>query len=118
MIENRKFIRLRTSIGIVYRLIKKHKRLKPTASLVKNISGGGLSLMAKEDLRTGDLLDMEIHIPHLEDPVCAIGEVVWFASFEDRERERIIREAGVRFRDVHPKDLHHILEYVYTIGIG
>ena len=69
-------------------------------------------------MRQGDLLDMQIHIPHLEEPVMAVGEVVWFSPLSSKERERRIREAGVRFRDLAARDLNRILEYVHTIGIG
>ena len=116
MKENRKYIRLQAPIGIIYTLIKKHKKPRATRSLVKDISGGGLRIMAKEELRSGELLEMEIQIPHLHDPICAIGEVVWFFYWKEKDRET--REAGVRFRDIEPKDLHRILEYVHTIGIG
>ncbi len=116
MIERRKFIRLQASIGVVYRVIKKQKQQPALASLVKNIGGGGIRIIAKEDLKKGDLLDLKIQIPHLEEPIHAVGEVVWF--FHAKERERDTREAGVRFRDIEPEDLHHVLEYVHTIGIG
>lgn len=116
MKENRKYIRLKAPIGVVYKPIKKHKRQKAHLSLVRDISGGGLKIMSKEDLRSGDLLDMEIQVPHLEESIHAIGEVVWFSHTKEKDRE--IRQAGVRFRDIDAKDLHLILEYVHTIGIG
>ena len=116
MRENRKFIRLQAPIGVVYKLIKKNKRQKLSNSLVKNISGGGIKIMAKDDLRNGDLLDLQIQVPHLEESIHAVGEVAWFEYSKVKDRD--IKEAGVRFRDIDPKDLHRILEYVHTIGIG
>ena len=116
MKENRKYIRLQAPIGISYTSIKKHKKPGATRSLVKDISGGGLRIMAKEELMSGELLEMEIQIPHLQDSIHAIGEVVWYFSWKEKERET--REAGVRFRDIEPEDLHRILEYVHTVGIG
>ena len=116
MKENRKFIRLQAPIGVTYKIIDKNKYTKPQLSLIKDISGGGVRIMVKEDLRAGDLIDMEIQIPLVSQPVHAVGEVVWFSSVTDRERPH--REAGVRFCDIGPKDLHCILEYVYTVGIG
>jgi hypothetical protein len=119
MIESRKYIRLRAPIGIVYRPIRKNsRRIKETLSLVINISGGGVSFIAKEELRQGDLLDLKIHIPHLEDPIQAVGEVVWFFAPSAKERDRRPCEAGVRFRDLATRDLNQLLEYVHTIGIG
>lgn len=119
MIEKRKYIRLHASIGIVYDVIKnikKYRRNKTTLSLAKNLSGGGVRLQVKEDLRSGDLLDIEMQIPHLEDSVHAVAEVVWFSHCKSKDRES--REAGIRFRDIDTKDLHHVLEFVHTVGIG
>ncbi len=116
MIENRKFIRLQAPIGVVYKVSKKHKRQRAQLSHVKDMSGGGIKILAKEDLRHGDLLEIQIQIPHLEEAIHAMGEVVWFSHTKGRDRE--FREAGVRFRDIAPEDLHKILEYVHEIGIG
>lgn len=115
MKENRKFIRLSAPIGISYKAAKQ-KRRKPSLSLVRDISGGGIRFMAKEDLRAGDLLELEISIPHLREPIEAVGEVMWFSKTKERDRE--LREAGVCFLDISAKDLHQVLEYVHTIGIG
>ena len=119
MIEKRKYIRLHASIGVTYSVIKNIKKIranKTTLSLVKNLSGGGVRLQVKDDLRTGDLLDVEIQIPHLEDPVHAVAEVVWFSHLKNPDRQT--REVGIRFRDIDAKDLHRILEFVHTVGIG
>lgn len=116
MIEKRKFVRLQAPIGVIYKPAKKNRRQKPSPSLVKNISGGGVRIFVKEEVRCGDLLDLQIEIPHLEHPIHALGEVVWYHSLKEKDRQ--VNEAGIRFRDIHPKDLHRIFEYVYTIGIG
>ena len=116
MIEKRKFIRLNAAIGVTYKLIKKHKRQKELLSLVKDIGGGGIRIQAKEDLRPGDLLKVDIEIPHLSESIEAMGEVIWFSKTKDRGHEQ--KEAGVRFRDMDSTDLHKILEYVHSIGIG
>jgi len=116
MIERRKFIRLQAPIGVTYKVLKKIKRAKSSQTLIKNIGGGGIRIMTKDDLKSGDLVELAIEIPHLKEPIRAVGEVVWFAHFRDRDREG--REAGIRFRDIEPKNLHRVLEFVHTIGIG
>jgi len=115
MIENRKFIRLRAPLPVEYRLIKKHKRQKSFLSQIRNISIGGLSLVVKEPVREGDLLQIQIQIPHLEEPVRVTGDVIWFVAARDREGRH---EAGVRFQDVKPLELNKILDYVYSVAIG
>lgn len=116
MVEKRKYIRLRTPIEVVYQVIKKHKHRVSTPSAVKDLSGGGIRIVVKHDLRVGDLLGLEIQIPHFEKSVEAVAEVVWLGS--SREDETEVREAGLRFRDIEPKALHRILEYVHSVGIG
>ena len=114
MFEKRKFIRLGAAIGVTYKLIKTHKRMRQSLSFVKDIGGGGIRLLVKEDLRAGDLIGLEIQIPHLKEPIEAVGEVVWFSEGKDHDH----REAGAKFRDIDQKDLHKIFEYVHSIGIG
>ena len=114
MLEKRKFIRLQAPLGVVYRVIRKNKRLRPQASFIKNISGAGACLPCKEELRHGDLIQMEIQIPHLADAVQVVGEVVWVIP----RAEHGHHDVGVRFRDAEPKSLSRILEYIYTIAIG
>ncbi len=116
MIEHRKYIRLKTPIGIVYKAARKGVQRKPVLTFGRDLSGGGVSFMVKDELRCGALLEIEIQIPHLTDPIRAIGEVVWYTH--EKERDREVREAGVRFRDIEPADLHRVLEYVHMIGIG
>lgn len=116
MVEKRKYIRLKAPIGVTYHLVKKHKRPTPHKSLVRDIGGGGMSLAVQDDLRAGDLLELQIQIPHLEEPVRAVGEVVWFLHLKCADRQT--REAGLKFRDIKTGELHHILEYVHAVGIG
>ncbi len=116
MAELRKFARLKAPISIVYKLARKGIRRKSTSTFVRDLSGGGVSFTVKEALRCGALLEIEIKIPHLADPIRAIGEVVWYNHEKVRDRE--VREAGVLFRDIEPADLHRVLEYVHMIGIG
>ena len=115
MRENRKFIRLKAPIGVTYKLLKS-KRRKEALSLIRNISGGGVCLAVKEPFREGDLLEVRIQIPHLKEPIDAVGEVIWYSVTAEKDRQN--REAGIRFRDIAPQDLHQILEYVYMVGIG
>jgi c-di-GMP-binding flagellar brake protein YcgR len=115
MKEKRKFVRLKAPIGLLYRRVSKLRRHRQTQSLVRDLSIAGVRFGVKEDLRHGDLVEVDIQIPHLVEPVHAVGEVVWFSR---AEAARGGNEAALRFRDIEPADLNHILEYVHTIGIG
>ena len=114
MKENRKYIRLQAAIGLTYKKISGSAKHRPKPSIIRNISGGGLSFVAKEMFRAGDLLEIDVQIPHLSEPVRTVAEVVWVTSHPDKQSHAV----GVRFRDVEPGDLRAILEYVHTIGIG
>ena len=117
MIERRKFLRLQAPIGLTYKKAGTQKRDKGLLiSLLKNIGGGGIRFIAREDLAEGDILELEIEIPHLGQAIKAEGEVVWFSH--SKEKDRDVREAGIRFRSIQSKDLQKILDYVHTTGIG
>jgi c-di-GMP-binding flagellar brake protein YcgR len=113
MIERRKFIRLQAPIGISYKPMKKGRAPKPTISLIRNIGGGGIRFVVREELRMGELIEMKIEIPNVTGPIRAVGEVIWFEGSADGSGE-----AGIRFREIDAKDLHRILEYVHAVGIG
>ena len=116
MVENRKFIRLRAPLPVEYRSMSKHKKQKKFSSLMKNISVGGLSLVVKEPVRAGDLIQVRIDVPHLEEPVSVVGDVVW--HFSAKREQGPVHEAGIRFQEVNPSELNKILDYVYTVAIG
>ena len=116
MIERRKFIRLSAPIGISYRPMKKGRSGKPIVSFVRNIGGGGVRFVVRDSFLAGDLLEMKIEIPNVTDAIRAVGEVVWYLESPDKKREG--GEVGVKFREIDPKDLHRVLEYVHAVGIG
>ena len=116
MVENRKFIRLKAPLPAEYRMIKKHKRQKTHSTFIKNISIGGLSLILVEEARHGDLMQIHIRVPYLQDPVAVTGDVIWHSA--SRGNENTIHEAGVQFRDVNPVELHKVLDYIYSVAIG
>ena len=116
MREKRKYVRLREPMDLVYKLAKKVKPQRSYSTFIQDIGGGGIKILAKSDLREGDLLEMEIRIPGLKHPIESIGEVVWFVTGPEANGKH--QEAGVRFRDIHPVDLHRILEYIYTEALG
>ncbi len=114
--EYRKYDRLNAPIGIAYGAAHKKKREEKARSVVRNISGGGVCFIVKEELRCGDLLELELEIPYLTEPISTFGEVVWISRLVSSEGA--IYDAGVCFRDLKAKDLHAILEYVHSVGIG
>ena len=117
MIESRKFIRLKAPLAIEYTMIKKHKRQKKMISSMLNICVGGLSLEVREVVRQGDLMKIQIQVPHWVEPVRVVGDVIW-CSPASGNKENPAHEAGVRFRDINPVELHKILDYVYSVAIG
>lgn len=116
MNENRKFIRLRVPLGIQYTVIKKHKKPRLLPSALQNISIAGLSLLVKEIVRPGDILNLVIEVPHHEQPIHLTGDVVWCDQALTIESDE--KSAGVRFRDANPKELNRLLDYVYSVAIS
>ena len=82
-----------------------------------NICVGGLSLVVKESVRHGDLMQIKIQVPHWREPIQVAGDVIW-CSLSPKNKENLAYEAGIRFRGVSPTELHKILDYVYSVAIG
>ena len=111
MEERRKFVRLDTTLPIVYQVLPS---TIPKKSVTRDIAGGGICLFVNEPLKPGTRLHVDIQLPGREHPVSFQGEVVWSEEYEvigKTQRERAV-EAGVKFLQIDPKDRQAILEHV------
>lgn len=112
MKENRKFTRLREPMSVTYRAAGKSKTARVFTSCTLDISGGGMRIEAKNDLRCGDLLEIDLEIPGWGEPVEIIGEVIWYKA------DKQSKQAGILFRDIEPREHHAVLDYIYHVGIS
>lgn len=111
MKEKRRFARLNLLADTFYK--KKTVPQKKKLSLFKNISIGGICLIAYEELQAGDLLDLEIYLPGYNIPINIVGRVVWVKEFVIGGPPAEKRfDAGVEFIEAKEEDVKEIGKYI------
>lgn len=112
--ERRKFARLNVLVDIIY--TKRQQAEDKKLSLAKNISGGGICLIAYEELKESEILDLKIVLPKEKEPVKAVGRVAWAKEFiiGDASSGRRL-DVGVEFLEIKDEDVNKIHQYLLTI---
>lgn len=109
MSEQRKFVRLDTTLPVTYRTLPASE---PQRSSTKNISGGGICVFVEESLAPKTLIEVEITLPERQGPIVFTGEIVWCEQFQVVGKEPHSIQAGVRFVSISPDDQQAILQHV------
>jgi c-di-GMP-binding flagellar brake protein YcgR len=111
--DKRRFIRLNALVDVVYHKISPQEKEK--ISLTKNISKGGICLIAYEELKKSDMLDLKIFLPEDKKPIHAIGKIVWSKSFIIGDISSGKRfDLGIEFIDITEEEANKINKYVFT----
>lgn len=110
--EQRKFVRLDTTVPVAYRVVSSTATARPTTT--KNLSAGGICLFVNEPLSSGATLDIEIALPGRAAPLRLTGEVVWCETYEllGATDQVCNIQVGVKFVDIHPDDQDAIQRYM------
>lgn len=103
--ERRKFIRLDSRIDFDYKT--RDSGAPRDKSVTKNISPGGIRALVDKNIRKGDWLELDIHIPNLEKPVSCVGKVIWTTE----EKTGKI-DVGIKFEEIEPEMKNKFLEYI------
>jgi len=110
--EKRKFVRLNFLVDVVYQ--KRPSAQKERITLSRNISGGGICLIAYEELVKSQLLDLEIYLPDNDEPVKAVGKVAWVNEFVIGDASKGKRfDAGIEFVKIKKEDLEKVNKCVF-----
>lgn len=110
--ERRRFVRLNSSVDIQYTLLEKEpaERLRTKS---RNISAGGICIIAYEELATDSILLVSIYLPQENEPIITKGRVAWVQPFEIA-REGRHYDIGVEFIEISPEDRKKIDQYVFS----
>jgi c-di-GMP-binding flagellar brake protein YcgR len=99
--ERRETVRLDKRFPVNYRMKNSPKnRLRADAD---NISTGGLRLLAKEKLRPGSVLGLEIRIPDTNQTISVDAELVWINEAGRESDGSRYFEMGARFIGISDK---------------
>lgn len=120
--DRRRFPRLKTELLVRYKILEVPE--KQIDAKAKDISSGGICLVAREKINPGSFLMLEIRFPKSDKPVIAYGRVVWsgesslglspaghmrfdngieFTQISDSDRERI--EGHIKVEQEKLKDV-------------
>lgn len=107
MTEKRRFRRFRVYMNIFYNELN---NISPkTSYYLKNLSRDGLGLYGERLLEKGSIVELQINIPGDDEPVDAVGEVIW-----SRKKNEYCNEAGMQFRTIKNEDRFRLLDYGYS----
>lgn len=113
MEERRRFVRLNVLTDIVYN--KQFYNASRKLSISKDISKGGICIIAYEELKESDILDLKILLPDNNAHIVATGRVVWTKEFIIESAEKLHRyDVGIEFMEISEEDREKINKYVFT----
>ena len=109
--EQRRQIRVKLRLTVFMKLVSTGKVLRV---LTKDISGGGMSLVAEGVFEPGTKLELEITLPDRKTPILCGAEVVWSkpTGHPRKSYEVTTSEAGVKFVSIDPKEESQLMQYV------
>jgi len=115
MEEKRKSPRLTELVDVFYNKCGSTEREK--LSIAKDISKGGICLIAYEEFKKLDYLDLKISLPECQGIINALGEVTWVKEFvvgDDESGERRY-SVGIKFIKIDGHDQELIAQFVNSL---
>lgn len=122
-LEKREFIRPAVSLEVEYRFVyssdlSRYPQLY--RGRTENISGGGLLLRGEvpcrdlvPDLLMGKvLLALRVFLPGVEEPLLALGRVIWVEGLDEGGGGNLEVLLGVGFREISLRFLDVLIEFV------
>jgi len=108
MREKRRFIRFDVSLKVNY-VIQKEPKAEKTGT-TKNVSAGGIQLLTKEKLNTGNKLDLKIFTPEALNPVHMKGIIMW--SNEISSGKNMSYANGIEFGKIEEDNKNTFLRFL------
>ncbi len=110
--ERRKFVRLNITCDIDYKVLD-FKPPLADKTRTKNISAGGICLIANEKINPGSILEVDFNLPDKKPVIKSKARVVWTKPFKiASEEERF--DCGVEFTEIGSAERQRINQYVFT----
>jgi len=112
--ERRKFPRLPLNAEIEY-VVSGQEEAELFTTESKNISSGGVCIVAFEKLQPGVIVNLKFCLPELNKFIIAKGKVAWIKelSIRDKKTDKVY-EAGIEFVSIKDADREKIAEYVLS----
>lgn len=108
--ERRQFVRLDTTLPVMYKVLPSSVPERLEATQTKNVSEGGLCVFLKEKLPAGTPMEFLVTLPGRPKPAAFTAEVIWCEVSEVAGTSKVI-QAGVRFVFINPKDREALMQH-------
>ncbi len=109
--EKRIYKRLNVNVPITYKRINRAEMRKRVVT--QDISGGGTRLIAffEDKIQVGDMLELQIFLPTISEPIKAEGKVVWIRDYQDSIRRGY--EVGIEYYAISNADRVAIAKFIH-----
>jgi hypothetical protein len=93
---------------------------KENLTVTRNVSSGGVCLIAYEEVKQDDILDLSIFLPEEKEPMKIRGRVAWVKEFSIGEDPEVGKryDAGVEFIEVNDEKLAVLKNYLFTHSLA
>ncbi len=111
--DRRRFPRFNLLVDVS---VTKHASIEKEKTLSsRNISQGGVCVIAFEQPNMGDLMDLKIRLPGMNDEIKIMGKVAWVREFSIGATQRSQRfEVGMEFIGLSDSIFEQIKKYLYN----
>jgi len=113
MEERRKYVRLGASVKIKYTILPSD--IAPPVTHSKDLSIGGIRFEISEQIQPKTMLRLEIMLPHEEEWLKTMGEVVWQEQVV--RAGKILNETGIRFLEMDIKCKIKLNQYLLSLRL-
>lgn len=112
--QRRQFFRVDTRVRLGLRYMKQDRdgcEYAPESGYSRNISAGGLMCLVHAPVRTGDQVQMQIHLPSDDEAINASGTIR--RTHESTAGKRFARLAGIEFQDISEQDRSRLTRFLF-----
>lgn len=108
-IQRRKFVRVQNINEVEYVKLESSTNQKPIKAVMVDLSGGGMRIKFKEDVKLGD--KVKVWIPMGTEPIEVKGQVVRIEMIENTKRNI----CGVSFIDLEERVREKVIKLIFQV---
>ncbi|MDD5432947.1 MAG: PilZ domain-containing protein [Candidatus Omnitrophica bacterium] len=105
---------------------RKHHRIKincdlsavyPDSSIVflyytENLCEGGVGIVLDKKMPVGGIVKLNIFLPEQKLAIKCEGEVRWTSKIENKDKDKVLYQTGIKFINIQEKDTENIRKLV------
>jgi c-di-GMP-binding flagellar brake protein YcgR len=109
--DKRRYRRLRNGVRVIYKIMgEQGESVLP----VIDVGGGGIRLLLRDKLKTGELLELGLIMPQDKEPFFILAKVAWQAELPVKTgQEQDMYDTGIEFLKLDIQHRMHLIHYVY-----